>query len=306
MTSLLCIRSLEVVFKSQGTMFKAVDGVDLDLGEGQSIAVMGESGCGKSVLALAALRLLDHATVRGEVFFDGRDVLAMPLAEVRSLRGRVMGLVPQSPTTAFNPVLRVGVQMKEYGRVTLGLEKGAAEEAALRSLAAIGFTSPGDIFSAYPHELSGGMCERALIAMALCSRPRLLMADEPTKGLDADSKRAVLDSLIEAREGTSLLMITHDWGAAARCQSIAVMYAGEFLEIGPAGRMTNAPLHPYVQGLVAALPCNGMRPIPPSSVPAYREAGCRFRPRCPRADEECLSHPEMRRTAQGLVRCHHA
>jgi peptide/nickel transport system ATP-binding protein len=306
MSDTLSIKGLKVTFQGRSAPFQAVGDADLELEEGCSMAIMGESGCGKSVLALAILRLLDHANVEGHAYFNGIDLLHAPLADVKALRGKVIGLVPQSPTTAFDPVLRIGKQMSEYGRVVLGLGKEEARETAMRSLASVGFSEPGQIYDSFPYQLSGGMCERAMIALALCSRPRLLMADEPTKGLDDRSRKNVLDPLIDGRGGSSLLMITHDWQAATRCQMIAIMYAGEFLEIGPAERVSKSPSHPYVKGLIAAMPRNGMRALPPAPAPGQNESGCRFLPRCALATEECHLHPQMSSRGQVLVRCHHA
>jgi len=303
---LLAVRGLIVSFPVREGSFLAINGIDLDLREGGSMAIMGESGCGKSVLGHAILRLLDDvAEVSGRITFDGLDLDSLDGRALREVLGRDIGLVPQSPSTAFNPVLRVGDQLMELIEKCGKAEGPKARDLAIASLAQVGFTDPERVFSTYPHRLSGGMCERALIAMAMSVKPRLMIADEPTKGLDSPSKDIVIDLLCQ-RKG-SLLMITHDFMAATRCQEVAVMYAGEIVEQGKVKDVLFSPRHPYTRGLIGALPRNGMTPIPGGSFGQDRSStGCRFRSRCTRADEECTCHPDLSGADGWRVRCHHA
>lgn len=303
---LLEVRGLSVSFPIRQGPFMAISGIDLDLGENGSMAIMGESGCGKSVLGHAILRLLDDvAEVSGHITFDGLDLCSLDKEDLWNVLGRSIGLVPQSPSTAFNPVLRVGHQMVELIQKCQVARGPEARNLAISALARVGFPDPEQVFSTYPHRLSGGMCERALIAMATSVNPRLMIADEPTKGLDNSSKDTVIELLCR-REG-SLLMITHDFLAAKNCHEVAVMYAGEIVEQGRTEDVLMSPKHPYTQGLMGALPRNGMRPIPGASFSQDRTVkGCRFRSRCQWADGECAGHPLLSRTNGWRVRCFHA
>lgn len=306
---LLCIRNLSVTFDTLRGPFRAIEGIDLDLYEGETLAIVGESGCGKSVLGHAIMRLLDDiATVDGSVKYKGQEVYSMEKSELLNLRGKSISLVPQSPSTSFNPVLKVGEQIKEIIEKDR-IEKGpAAKKRAIDFLAKAGFSDPLSIYNSYPHQLSGGMCERALIAMAVSVKPELIIADEPTKGLDALSRKSLLAMLHEMAQGASMIMITHDLKAAATCRRVTVMYSGEIVEEGRTSNLLNSPKHFYTQGLLEAQPSRAMLPIKGRhTLLSHNDIGCRFRERCDAADEMCKNHPVLRRRdVMEWVRCHHA
>lgn len=306
---LLSIRDLSVTFDTLQGPFKAIEGIDLDVDEKDTLAIVGESGCGKSVLGHATMRLLDDvATVKGSVKFRGREVYSMKKDELLRLRGKDISLIPQSPSISFNPVIKIGDQIKELIEKD-GIAKGtAARQRALDYLAKAGFLDPVSIYESYPHRLSGGMCERALIAMALSVEPELIIADEPTKGLDSISRKNILVMLHKMAEGASMIMITHDLKAAATCKRMAVMYSGEIVEEGMTASVLEFPRHPYTKGLLEAQPSRGMRPIKGMhSLLSRMDGGCRFRNRCDAADNVCKTHPLLRELdGNGRVRCHHA
>ncbi|MDD4523363.1 MAG: ABC transporter ATP-binding protein [Methanosarcina sp.] len=307
--SLLKIRGLSVTFDTLQGPFKAIEGIDLDVEELDTLAIVGESGCGKSVLGHATMRLLDDiAIVRGSVIYRGREVYAMSRKELLEMRGKAISLVPQSPSASFNPVIRIGKQITELIEKA-GVEHGMeAEQRALTYLEYVGFSDPHAIFDSYPHRMSGGMCERALIAMSTSTEPDLIIADEPTKGLDALSRKNILDMLHRMTAGSSLIMITHDLKAAAMCKRVAVMYSGEIVEIGPTQVVLEHPAHHYTRGLIDAQPSKGMRPIPGRhTICSHKSEGCRFRGRCDRVRSECGRHPLLREIEEGhMVRCHYA
>lgn len=306
---LLRIRDLSVTFDTLRGPFKAIEDIDLDLDEGETLAIVGESGCGKSVLGHATMRLFDDiATVKGSVLFKGQDVYSMDKSSLMALRGKAISLVPQSPSTSFNPVLKIGDQIKELIEKN-GTESGSAtKQRALDFLAKAGFSDPVSIYNSYPHRLSGGMCERALIAMAVSVEPQLIIADEPTKGLDALSRKGLLALLHKMAQGASMIMITHDFKAAATCKRMAVMYSGEIVEEGQTSSLLNFPKHYYTRGLLEAQPSRAMQPIKGRhTLLSHRDAGCRFRERCDAADMICKTHPRLHKLdGTGKVRCHHA
>jgi peptide/nickel transport system ATP-binding protein len=287
---------------------KALNSIDLDLGCGESVALVGESGCGKSVLGHGIMRLLDDvAVVEGRVEFDGKQLYDLAPEEVRKIVGAEISLVPQNPTGAFNPVVNIGAQFQEVLMDKKGFDRDGSKEATLRIIGAVGFEEPERIYRTFAHRMSGGMCERTLIGMAACVSPRLLIADEPTKGLDGSSKKKMIAALHSLKADAALIMITHDLGAAATCQRICVMYAGEIVEEGPADLLLSRPLHPYTKGLIAAQPENGLTPIPGMHRIEYNSMpGCRFRNRCSKATRECESHPDLHTVGRTSVRCHHA
>lgn len=293
---LLRIRDLSVTFRSAHGPVRALGTVDLDVDDGDTVAIMGESGCGKSVLGHAAMRLLDDvAAVTGSVEFRGSDLYRMDRATLAGVRGRRISLVPQSPSSSFDPVLKIGYQMRELIEKS-GISRGpAARDRALEYLGLAGFADPQAIYRSYPHRLSGGMCERALIAMAVSVEPELIIADEPTKGLDIPAKKAVLDLLHRLSGSAALIMITHDFKAALTCERMAVMYDGEIVEEGRSSEIVRAPAHPYLQGLLAAQPSRGMKPIPGGRAVAGSpaQAGCRFKERCVAGDGSCTGHPGL-------------
>lgn len=306
---ILSVHGLSVTFDTLQGPFKAIEGIDLDMEERDTLALVGESGCGKSVLGHATMRLLDDvATVKGSVKFKGREVYSMGKRELAGLRGKAISLVPQSPSTSFDPVIRIGDQIKELIEKD-GIVKGrAARERALEYLAKVGFPDPASIYNSYPHRLSGGMCERALIAMAVSVEPELIIADEPTKGLDALSRKNILAMLHQMAGDSSMIMITHDFKAAATCNRLAVMYSGEIVEEGTTASVLDSPQHFYTKGLLDAQPSRSMKPIQGQhSLLSHNDIGCRFRERCAAADTVCWTHPLLRETCgRGKVRCHHA
>jgi peptide/nickel transport system ATP-binding protein len=306
---LLNIRGLSVAFNTQKGAIQAIDGIDLDLYENETLAIVGESGCGKSVLGHAIMRLLDDiAVVRGSVQFREREVYEMDTVALLNLRGNLISLVPQSPSSSFNPVIKIGKQIEELIEKT-GKEKGkGARKRAMEYLSLVGFSDPEQIYESYPHRLSGGMSERALIAMALSVEPELVIADEPTKGLDAMSRKNILRMLHKLAKDASMIMITHDLKAAETCQRLAVMYSGEIVEEGPTDIVLSHPRHTYTSGLIDAQPSRGMKPIKGRhDLLSHKARGCRFRERCEAASNQCGDHPLLREIEDcRKVRCCHA
>ncbi|RQW79440.1 MAG: ABC transporter ATP-binding protein [Methanothrix sp.] len=306
---LLVVRGLSVAFKTQKGTVQAIDGIDLDLNENETLAIVGESGCGKSVLGHAIMRLLDDiAVVRGSVRFREKEVYEMDTTALLNLRGGLISLVPQSPSSSFNPVITIGKQIEELIEKA-GKEKGnGARKRALEYLSLAGFSEPELIHKSYPHRLSGGMCERALIAMALSVEPELVIADEPTKGLDALSRKNILGLLHKLAKDASMIMITHDLKAAETCERLAVMYSGEIVEEGPTGIVLNHPRHVYTKGLIDAQPSRGMTPIKGRhNLFSHNAEGCRFKERCDAASNECNNHPMLSKVEDyRKVRCCHA
>jgi len=300
---LLSIRDLETTFFTDRGAARAVDGVSLDVGRGQTVAVVGESGCGKTMLALSVLRLVPSPPGRitgGQVLFDGTDLLALPEAAMRSIRGNRISMIFQEPMTSLNPVFRVGEQIAEAVRLHQGATAHEAREAAAEMLRLVGIPDPGARAQAYPHELSGGMRQRVVIAMALACDPELVLADEPTTALDVTIQAQILDLMMDLKErnNSAVLLITHDLGIVAQtCSRVAVMYAGQVVEDAPVPELFRDPLHPYTRGLLRSLPRPGARqrelePVP-GVVPGLADLprGCRFHPRCPQAMPRCSEEP---------------
>jgi peptide/nickel transport system ATP-binding protein len=302
----LSIRGLTVTFKNPSHPVRAIDDLDLDLFEGESISVMGESGCGKSVMALAAMRLLDNiADVTGSVKYHDREIYDMSANELNGIRGRKISLIPQSPTSSFDPVMKIGKQIDEAVVHSRELDEDAAKKVTLKCLAEVGFDDPDAIYGTYPHRMSGGMCERALIAMAMSTEPDLMIADEPTKGLDALSRKGIIEVLHRAREDSALMVITHDFKVAATSDRTAIMYSGEIVEEGPTSEVLSCPKHRYSAGLIDAQPSRGMVTIPGRHTAAsHNGCGCRFMERCNAAQEICREHPRLRKVGNTYVRCH--
>jgi len=307
-TPLLDVRRLSVQLPSG----VPVDGLSFTIAAGETLALLGESGCGKSMTALALMRLLPPPAriVGGQLLFDGIDLLALPEAEMRRYRGGELAMIFQEPATSLNPVLTIGEQITE----AIALHGGRSSAAEL--LAAVGIPSPHERLRDYPFQLSGGMKQRAMIAMALAGAPKLLIADEPTTALDVTIQAQVLDLLLELQRarGMAMLLITHDLGIVARmAQRVGLMYAGELVELASRASFFSAAQHPYARALFAALPENGQRGGRLSclrgTVPALRAdwRGCRFAERCLLADERCrLDAPTWQAVGEDhLVRCHH-
>jgi peptide/nickel transport system ATP-binding protein len=306
MTRVLQVENLRVSFPAgNGDRVYPVDGVSFTLARGQTLALVGESGCGKSLTSLALLRLIpspgrveDSSTIR----LGDTDVLALRGEALRRIRGRRIGMVFQDPMTSLNPVFTVGDQIAEGVRAHFEVSRAEARRRALRLLQEVGIPDPAARLDAYPHQLSGGMRQRVMIAIALSAEPEILVADEPTTALDVTVQAQILEVLDRLRDshGMAVLLITHDLGiVAGRADRVAVMYAGQIVEEAPTTSLFARPSHPYTQGLFASIPrisgpVERLSPIggsvpPPGAWPS----GCRFRPRCPKAFEKSESMPPL-------------
>ena len=327
MTALLEVRDLKTWFDGDGGTYRAVDGVSFSLEAGRTLGIVGESGCGKSVTSLSIMGLVPQPPGRiagGEVLFEGVDLLRLPAAELRELRGARLAMIFQEPMTSLNPAYTVGNQIVEGILRHEKLDRAAAKARAIDMLRLVRIPAPEQRFDEYPHKLSGGMRQRAMIAMALACGPKLLIADEPTTALDVTIQAQILELLADLRRrlGTAILLITHDLGVVAEtCDEVAVMYAGKIVERAPTAELFARPLHPYTIGLLAARPEAGRRAasrgplttIPGMVPPAWDfPRGCRFHPRCVHARiggaGDCDSlQPELRELSPGhFVRCHYA
>ncbi len=303
---LLEIRDLTVLFTGAEGVARAVDGVDLAVDEGETVGLVGESGCGKSVTALAVLRLVEppgHIAHGSSVRLEGRDLLALGTKEIRAVRGNHVSLVFQEPLSALNPVLTVGAQIAEAIRAHEPVSRSTAKWRAVEMLTAVGIPDAARHAVAYPHQLSGGMRQRALIAMALACHPKLLLADEPTTALDVTIQAEILELLdrLQQKLGMAVLLITHNLGIVAeRTRRVYVMYAGQIVEEAPTAQLFARPSHPYSEGLLGAVPSlegrkGRLQAIPGQVPPATAwPAGCRFHPRCPHAWDKCRAQmPEL-------------
>ena len=314
--ALLSIRNLSVEFATAAGPFRAVDGVDLTVDQGDVLAIVGESGSGKSVSMLAMMGLLPWtATITAdEMSFDGRDIRTLSARERRQVIGRDMAMIFQEPMSSLNPCFTVGFQIKEALRQHLKLDRAQRHARAIELMELVGIPAPEKRLSAFPHQLSGGMSQRVMIAMALACKPRLLIADEPTTALDVTIQAQILDLLsdLQKETGMALILITHDMGVVAEtAQRVQVQYAGQKVEEQPVEGLFATPHHPYTAALLAALPERATTrrlPTIPGVVPGQydRPAGCLFAPRCAKATEICHStHPPVQGAELGLARCHH-
>jgi peptide/nickel transport system ATP-binding protein len=308
---LLEIEDLRTYFFGGGVVHKAVDGVSLAVGEGETVALVGESGCGKSVTALSVLQLVPQPMGRivgGAIRFEGQDLLRLDKRALLRVRGNRIGMIFQEPMTSLNPVFTIGNQIVEAIRQHRHLSRAEARGRAVQLLARVGLPEPDRLMDEYPHRLSGGMRQRAMIAMALSCEPRLLLADEPTTALDVTTQAQILDLLagLQRELGMAILLITHDLGIVAQTAArVAVMYAGRKVEEAATPELFARPLHPYSQGLIRALPnpereASGERqPLVeiPGTVPPLHALppGCAFAPRCPIAAEACRLDPVVLR-----------
>ncbi len=297
-SSLLSITELEVAFETPRERLKVLCGVSFDIREGEIFGVVGESGCGKSVTGLATLRLVPAPgrIVGGAIHFRGEDLLQKSDADMRRMRGTSIAAIFQDPTSSLNPVFKVGNQLIDVLRQHHHIDRQAAHEQVIEALRSVGLPDTERIFSAYPHELSGGMQQRVMIAMALVCRPALLIADEPTTALDVTIQAQILWLLRKLRDERqiSIMLITHDLGVVAElCDRVAVMYAGKVVEIGTVDELLSRPRHPYTQGLLAAIPGSASKGQPlaaiPGTVPRNPGAvvGCTFASRCPHVFDRC-------------------
>ena len=291
---LLSVEAVSVDLPTRRGALRAVESVDLTLLPGRTLGIVGESGSGKTMLSRAILGLLPrHARLDGRVRFDGVDLTRLEPAALRRLRGRSLAVVFQDPMTSLNPVLTIGLQIMETLREHLGMTGAAARKRAAELLAAVGIAEPEQRLRQYPHQLSGGMCQRAVIAMALSCEPKLLIADEPTTALDVTIQAQILELLneLKAKLGMAILLITHDMGVIAEtAQRVIVMYGAQVVEEAPVGELFKEPLHPYTQGLLRSIPRIDLAATKkqkleaiPGTVPTLRgdiKPGCRFAPRC--------------------------
>ena len=299
MTDLLTIEDLTVHFDTDEGVVQAVDGAALSVAAGEVVGLVGESGSGKSVSAMAILRLLRPPAriVSGRIHFDGRDLLTVPEEAMRSVRGSQISMVFQSPRTSLNPVLPVGRQIERLLALHGGAAPGQARERAVGMLREAGIAEPERRAGQYAHQLSGGMCQRVMIAMALATNPRLLIADEPTTGLDVSIAAQILELLrdLGRRTGAAILLITHDLGVVARlCDRVVVMHAGQTVEWAKVRDLFHAPAHPYTRALIRSIPRVdrevAMEPIP-GAVPSLLAPppGCRFAQRCALVQPQCAT-----------------
>ncbi len=309
------VRGLSVALFTRAGVLPALSGVSLRVPPGRTLALVGESGCGKSMTALAIMRLLPEPPARivaGQVMLDGVDLAALPERRMLAVRGKAVSMIFQDPMSSLNPVATVGEQIVEVLRRHEGLGGRAARQRAVELLELVGIPDAAARLDEYPHRLSGGMCQRVMIAIAIACRPALLVADEPTTALDVTVQAQILELLqrLQAETGMALLLITHDLGVVAEmADEVAVMYAGRIVEQGPVDAVFDAPLHPYTRGLIGATPSGGtagrharLADIP-GSVPGLAElpAGCAFAPRCPLAFGACGAQPALLAQAPGHV-----
>jgi peptide/nickel transport system ATP-binding protein len=312
---LLQVVGLKTHFFTEKGVVQAVDGIDLALRRGETLAVVGESGSGKSVTSLSILRLVaaPGKIVEGSVTFDGTNLLGLDDEEMRNLRGNRISMIFQQPTTCLNPVFKVGDQIKEALQIHQGLTGVEADKRCVELLGMVGLPDPSRRMNQYPHELSGGQCQRVMIAMALACNPELLIADEPTTALDVTIQAQILDLMRALREkiDTAIVLITHDMGVVAEmADNVAVMYAGQIVEYADVKSTFADPKHPYTQGLLASMPTLGQKveelAVIPGTVPSLINPpkGCRFAGRCSKRFDKCDEAPPLLTLEGGRkVRC---
>jgi len=312
MAQLLEVTNLRTEFKTAAGTIRAVDGVDLSVGKGETLGIVGESGCGKSITSLSIMQLLPKGLGKiaaGEVRFNGENMLDFSEQKMRSIRGNEMAMIFQEPMTSLNPVFKIGKQIAESARYHHGVSKHKAKDMAVEMLTKVGIPRPEKVAASYPHELSGGMRQRVMIAMAMICNPKLLIADEPTTALDVTIQAQILDLMRELQksEGTSILMITHDLGVVAEmCDRVVIMYAGQVVEETDVKTLFKDPKHPYTQSLLASLPQLNSDQERLASIPGQvpnpldMPKGCRFAPRCQFAKEICRAEaPELTEVESG-------
>ncbi|MCJ2125353.1 ABC transporter ATP-binding protein [Methylobacterium sp. J-077] len=322
-TPLLSIESLQVHFRTPDGANRAVDGVSFAIQAGETLAIVGESGCGKSVTAMSILRLLPEppAAIAGAIRFEGQNLLDLPIRAMRKIRGNDISVIFQEPMTSLNPVLTVGHQIGETLRLHQGLSRREAEARAVEMLTLVGIPEPVRRVREYPHQLSGGMRQRVMIAIALACSPKLLIADEPTTALDVTIQAQILDLMrdLKRRVGAAIMLITHDLGVVAEvADRVVVMYAGRKVEEASVRDLFRTPRHPYTRGLMGAVPKLGavehgaterLAEIP-GMVPSLKQRieGCVFAGRCPDVTDLCRSYaPALEPKAPGhLAACHYA
>jgi peptide/nickel transport system ATP-binding protein len=321
--ALLEVENLQTHFRTPDGVNRAVDGVSFYVEEGETLAIVGESGCGKSVTAMSILRLIPEppGKIAGALRLEGCDLMTLDNRAMRAIRGNAISMIFQEPMTSLNPVLSIGRQLGETLRLHQGLDHKSAQARAADMLNLVGISEPGRRLREYPHQMSGGMRQRVMIAMALACNPKLLIADEPTTALDVTIQAQILDLMAELKRriGAAIVLITHDLGVVAEvAERVMVMYAGRKVEEASAAALFRAPRHPYTQGLLGAVPKLGssltgaetrLAEIP-GTVPSLKQriVGCVFAGRCPRATELCRQvAPALEFKAPGhLAACHYA
>jgi peptide/nickel transport system ATP-binding protein len=316
----LDIINLNTRFRTQYGNVTAVNGVTVSVNKGETLGIVGESGCGKTVLALSIMRLVPSPPgkiVSGKILYEGTDLLTLSEGEMRRIRGKEISMIFQEPMTSLNPVFRIGEQIAEVIRLHRGLSAKDALDQSVKMLELVGMPSPEGAIKSYPHQMSGGMRQRVMIAMAMCCNPRLLLADEPTTALDVTIQAQIIDLIgrLKEKTGTSVILITHDLGVIAEAaQNIAVMYAGKIVEYGSVSELFSAPFHPYTVGLLESTPRikdpslhDGYLKTIPGTVPDLNHLpqGCSFQDRCGHVMSQCReSEPEwIEKTTGRQVRC---
>lgn len=317
MATLLSVNNLKTYFYTSDKVIPSVDGVSIQIDEGETLCIVGESGCGKSVTALSIMQLVQTPPgryVSGEIIFDGENLLEKSEKEMCSIRGNSISMIYQEPMTSLNPVFTIGKQLVEALRLHKKLDHQEAQERAIHLLSLVGIPDPASRMKDYPYQFSGGMRQRIMIAMALCCEPRLLIADEPTTALDVTIQAQILELIerLKKEMGMTILFITHDLGVVAEiAQRIVVMYGGRVVEQAKTADLFKRPLHPYTEGLLRCIPridgnaerlnvIDGMVPSPDKF-----PQGCRFHPRCPYAKEICKNeNPELKKLGNTMVACH--
>lgn len=316
--ALLDIDDLKTYFYTDSGIVRAVDGVDLKIRAGATLAIVGESGSGKSILAASIMQLIPRPPgkiVSGSIHFQSRDLLNLPLKEIRHVRGNKIAMIFQEPMTSLNPVFRIGRQIEEVIAVHQKVDREKAREKAVELLELVGIPAPEERLKSYPHQLSGGMRQRVMIAIALACNPELLIADEPTTALDVTIQAQILNLMkkLQGEFGTAILLITHDLGVVAEMASeVAVMYAGQIVEYAGVERIFEQPGHPYTTGLLESIPRLDIKQEKLAVIdgvvpdPLCFPAGCRFAPRCNRATRRCREEqPALLPSGpQHLIRCH--
>lgn len=320
MENILEIKGLKTYFYTEAGIVRAVDGVDLVVERGEVLGLVGESGCGKSVTTLSVMRLVGQPgrIVEGEIIFEGQDLLKLPESRMVDIRGNQISMIFQQPQSCLNPVFRIGDQLSEVLLIHQDVSKAEAEDRAVQLLAMVGIPEPESRAQSYPHEMSGGMAQRVMIAMALACTPQLLIADEPTTALDVTIQAQILDLMrnLESQLDTAIILITHDLGVVAEmCDRVNVMYAGRIVEEAEVTELYQSPKHPYTQALIGSTPVLGQADKElttiPGSVPNLINLpkGCKFAPRCEARIEHNLQRcteeePELKPVAPNhLVRC---
>ncbi|MBC7086588.1 MAG: ABC transporter ATP-binding protein [Methanomethylovorans sp.] len=305
--TLLVISNLSVYFPTDSGLVKAVNSLDLTINSGEAMGIIGESGCGKSVLGLAITRLLqESAIIKGNITYQGDELLSLDIEKMRKIRGRNIGMILQNPSSSLNPSMTIGWQIAEPLVTHRKIKCKKAMDKAIELLERVKIKDPHKRAKQYPHQFSGGMKERALIAMGLANEPQFIIADEPTKGLDIAVKKEIVKLLKQIAYQKTMLIITHDLSVAKEvCDKVGVMYAGELVEIAPANGIFEKPLHPYTRGFFDSIPARGLKPIRGNS-PSLIDLpqGCRFHARCDSCTERCIKeHPPMLEHNSRYVRC---